>query len=52
MSVTVSALVCGLWTITTILFQPRKTLDNVTLKVYNFHVEDHHTYFVGKSGIL
>ncbi len=48
MSVTVSALVCGLWTITTILFQPRKTLDNVTLKVYNFHVEDHHTYSVGK----
>nr|WP_296565906.1 hypothetical protein [Ruminococcus sp.] len=23
-----------------------------TVKVYNFHVEDHHTYFVGKSGIL
>nr|WP_278244434.1 polymorphic toxin-type HINT domain-containing protein [Ruminococcus albus] len=23
-----------------------------TVKVYNFQVEDHHTYFVGKSGIL
>ena len=52
MSVTVSALVCGLWTITTILFQPRKTLDNVTLKVYNFLVKDHHTYYVGESGVL
>ncbi|MBO5559304.1 polymorphic toxin-type HINT domain-containing protein [Ruminococcus sp.] len=30
----------------------RETLHDETVKVYNFHVEDHHTYFVGKSGIL
>ena len=30
----------------------RETLDNETVKVYNFKVEDYHTYFVGNKYIL
>ena len=30
----------------------RETLDNETVKVYNFKVEDYHTYYVSESGIL
>ena len=30
----------------------RETLHDETVKVYNFQVEDHHTYYVGESGVL
>ncbi len=30
----------------------RETLDNETVKVYNFKVEDYHTYFVGNNCVL
>ncbi len=30
----------------------RETLHDETVKVYNFKVEDHHTYYVGENSIL
>ncbi len=30
----------------------RETLHDETVKVYNFQVEDHHTYYVGENSIL
>ena len=29
----------------------REELDNETVKVYNFQVDEYHTYFVGERGI-